>query len=320
MRRALLLAAAFGVLACKGSTERSDTEAKQPAMQAGTSTDDDRAAPPDTPPAATGPQLTIGNDGTPCRRTLCIAGPGPLDAEPNRDLAELCRQAPGVLRRCEGKRCQSAYGLDEWQAGLDALITQLDRNADGKVDQNDEVCSIELAGWSQGAAVVAGPLIDALASDPRMASERVAVEHMVLVAPYDPAAEPGKPLEIPELVEKAWIYRHTATPSDDCSNDYEGGPWLSPAPVCSGSTQCWDYDYSKEPALAFLSRRGARSGAAIGHCNIMAVVAKIGLDNLARGIETYADMAPLLSDGRPGGRPREEGPPRPKVFDPGPED
>jgi hypothetical protein len=73
--------------------------------------------------------------------------------------------------------------------------------------------------------------------------------------------------------------------------------------VCAAGTTCYDYDYSNPTGeLAYLSRRGSRSWSEIHHCNIVSVVAKIGLDNLARGQEAYKELIPPYADGTHGGR------------------
>jgi hypothetical protein len=296
VRRALLLLSLCALPACKSSDPTPELSPKPT---------------PDTSPVEQAEPVQpanvvttkLANETESCQRTLCIAGPGEPTSEPNIDLAELCRQAPGVLRRCEGEACKSAWMPDDWHAGLDGLIASLDLDANGKVDTDDPACTINLAGWSTGAAIVAGPLVEALTADPRMTPARAQVERMVLVAPWSPGAAPTLP--IPASVRNAWIYRNTAAPADDCSTTWESGPWISPKPECGPQTTCWDYDYSFEPALAFVSRRGARSGAAIGHCNMMAVVAKIAPDNLAKGIEAQAEHVPRFSDGRPAGRPHD---------------
>lgn len=296
MHRALLLLSLCTLPACKSSDPPPELEPKpKPTPEAS----------PVEPAAPAKPTngVMLDNETEPCQRTLCIAGPGEPSSEPNVDLAELCRQAPGVLRRCEGETCKSAWALDDWKAGLDGLIASLDLDASGKVDADDPMCTINLAGWSTGAAILAGPLVEALVADPRMTPARAQVERMVLVAPWQAGAGPN--LVIPESVRNVWIYRNTVAPDDDCSTTWESGPWISPKPQCGSQTTCWDYDYSFEPALAFISRRGARSGAAIGHCNVMAVVAKIAPDNLARGIEAPAEHVPRFSDGRPAGRPHD---------------
>ncbi len=252
----------------------------------------------------------LANETESCQRTLCIAGPGGPASPANVDLGDLCRQAPGVLRRCEGDTCKSAWMAEDWQAGLDGLIASLDLDASGKVDAGDPSCTINVVGWSTGAAIAAGPLVAALVADARMTSERAKIERLVVVAAHQAGVGPdgSASLVIPEQVENAWIYRNSVAPANDCSTSWESGPWLSPKPVCGATTTCWDYDYSLEPMLAFVSRRGARSGAAIDHCNIMAVVAKIALDNLERGIEAQAEHVPRLSDGRAGGRPHDTPP------------
>lgn len=251
----------------------------------------------------TGAGVELGNvSPTVCRRTLCIAGFGELDSEPNSDLAELCRRAPGIVMRCQGKQCASVWPIEQWQQGVDGLVGTLDSNRDGKVDPKDRACPVSLAGWSTGAAVVANPL-------PKLLAERVDAKHarihnLVAIAPFEAGRDPQQ-LEIATTVDKAFIYRHSQAPKDDCTREFERGPWLSAAPVCTESTTCYDYDYSKDVGdLAYLSRRGARSGAEINHCNIMSVVAKIGLDNLARGQEAYTELLPPYADGTHGGRER----------------
>jgi hypothetical protein len=237
-----------------------------------------------------------------CRRTLCIAGPGELDSESNGDLAELCRRAPGIVLRCEGVHCARVWAVDHWKEGLDALVDSLDRNGDGKVDGKDPACPISLAGWSTGAAIVADALPKALAE--RVDAKHAKVHNLLAITPYATGVQPQR-LDIAATVDKAFIYRHSVAPQSDCSRAFEGGPWLSAAPTCAEGTTCYDYDYSKDEGdLAYLSRRGSRSGAEIHHCNIVSVVAKIGLDNLARGQEAYKELIPPYADGTHGGRTR----------------
>jgi hypothetical protein len=237
-----------------------------------------------------------------CRRTLCISGPGELDSEPNADLAELCRRSPGIVMSCEGQRCASVWAVDRWQQGLDALVGTLDRNADGRVDEKDGECPVNLAGWSTGAAVIASELPKALAE--RVDAKHARIHNLVAITPFAAGRE-SQQLDIAANVDKAFIYRHSVAPDNDCSRTFEGGPWLSAAPVCAEGTTCYDYDYTKDVGdLAYLSRRGSRSGAEIHHCNIVSVVAKLGLDNLARGQEAYTELLPPYADGTHGGRPR----------------
>jgi hypothetical protein len=294
VRRILLLVSLCATWGCKSSDPQPEPEP----MPGSTP----EAAPVDPAPSDA-VTTRVANETKPCQRTLCIAGPGEPTSEPNIDLAELCRQMPGVVRRCEGETCRSAWQTEDWRAGLDGLITSLDLDASGKVDAGDPLCTINVAGWSTGAAILAGPMIEALASDPRMAPERAIIERMVLVAPWQSGA--GPTFAIPESVRNAWIYRNSVAPTHDCSRAWDGGPWISPKPECGPQTTCWDYDYSFEPQLAFVSRRGARSGAEIGHCNMMAAVAKVAPDNLARGTEALAEHMPRFSDGRPAGRPHD---------------
>jgi hypothetical protein len=258
----------------------------------------------DREPVPTVARYELGNErADSCVRTLCVGGPGALEDPANRDLGELCRRAPGVVRRCDGDPCASVWAVDSWREGLDALVASLE------LDANPERrCLINLAGWSTGATIVSEDLPRALAADPRVPEGRARVDHLVAIAPWAAGRES---LKVDPSVAKAWIYRHSQTPTGDCSKAYPDGPWLSPPPACGPQTQCWDYDYSLELQLAYLGRRGARAGGEVGHCDIVALVSKIGLDNLARGIEAYAELLPHYSDGSHGGR-QHEAPPEPQ--------
>lgn len=301
MRRLRPIGLALALLAtgCK--------EPPEPPKKVGKTAEKPAAQPVPKPKPSAKPQqgvyIELGNVApNRCRRTLCIAGPGELDSEPNLDLAELCRRAPGVVQRCEAGRCASVWAVDRWDAGLDALVGTLDRNADGKVDRKDPECPINLAGWSTGAAVVADALPKALAE--RVDSKHAKIRNLLAIVPFA-AGRASQQLDVAATVDKAFIYRHSVAPASDCSRAFEAGPWLSAAPVCAEGTTCYDYDYSKDEGdLAYLSRRGARAGAEINHCNIVSVVAKIGLDNLSRGQEAYKELIPPYADGTHGGRTR----------------
>lgn len=310
MRSVALLSLSLLLLACPvrddatGEAKRV-SEASEKGGEADPADKKAEPAKPAATPPPTGPRVEVTNlaqrGG---QRTFCFAGPGPLDSEPNRDLSELCKQARGVVRRCEGTTCTSVWQADHWREGLDALIVSLDRDANGTIDERDGVGRLHVAAWSSGAVLATRDLPAALASDPRLANAKLQITTMELVAPYLPDT-PSEGVVIPPEVEYAFVYRHGKTPDDDCSKSYEKGPWLSVAPRCSTSTQCFDYDYSYEPALAFVTRRGSRSGAEIGHCNIMSAVTKLGLDNLQRGVEAVAEHVPRYADGRAGGRPHD---------------
>ena len=156
--------------------------------------------------------------------------------------------------------------------------------------------------------IVGEELPKALRADERVAADRAVIERLVLIAPYAPARES---VEISDAVHRAFIYRHSKAPADDCSRSFADGPWLSLRPHCSEATRCWDYDYSLEPDLAFLGRQGSRSGGMLGHCNIVGVVAKVAAVNLKEGEEIWAEYAPRLADGTPGGREHPQPPPPP---------
>ena len=269
------------------------------------------AAMPKPTTSSDGVRIELRNERDPCERTLCFAGPGPLDSDANRDLGELCRLAPGVVRRCQRddsgqERCASVWSLADRDAAIEALITTMDSDGDGRL-VGAEQCSIHAAGWSEGAIVAAEQLPQALREDPRVPESAAVLERLVLIAPWAPGRES---FAVAPNVRQAWIYRYTKSPEADCSRALEGdaGPRLSLEPRCSGATTCWDYDYSREPLLAFRGRRGVRSGAEVGHCSMVGLVAKVGQPNLREGLEAYVDLLPHRSDGSPGGRPRPKGP------------
>jgi hypothetical protein len=271
-----------------------------------------------------GVHAEIANTGGRCRVALCIGGPGEPTSGAHLALGDLCRRLGGVVRRCDGPACRSYWPAEDWEIGLEAAIQHMDTNADGRVDAQDPPCVVAVAGWSYGAVIATEELPAALLADERVAPERAQIDNLLAVVPHKPD---GAALEIPERVRKAFVYRNTKAPEKDCSRAWEGGPWISPAPVC-GAEHCYDYDYSLEPLLAFLSRSGARAGKEIGHCTIMEVVSRVvGFDNLAHGQEGFAEYVPRRADGTPGGRHRPEkhdaddpprGPPPPEAEHPDP--
>ena len=274
-------------------------------------------ATPATDPAAarrlpSGVRYELGNERKhSCVRTVCVGGPGELTDEANRDLGELCRRAPGIVRRCEGAECASVWTVAQWPEAVDALASSLDVDLDGDIDADDPRCTIHLAGWSTGATIVSEALPDSFARHPRVPRDRARIGNLVAIAPW---AEGRPALKVDPRIAKAFVYRHTLTPEHDCSRAYPGGPWLSPTPVCGPKTQCWDYDYSLEPTLAYVGRRGARSGAEVGHCSVVSLVAHIGLDNLTRGQEALTQMVPHYSNGEHGGRVH-QGPAKPDPIE-----
>jgi len=297
--RAPILASTLLLMAAPGCTDKPTPPQKLATRGVDQPTADPR---PPAPPVEIANHKPVNGR---CARTLCVAGPGALTDDANRDLGEMCRRSRGVVRHCEDQPCHSVWSLESWEQGLDALIDSLDHNRDGKVDALDEACQISVAGWSRGGMIAAEALPKALREDPRVSEDRAIIDHLVAIVPWAPEREH---VEVGDNVRKAWIYRHTLAPAGDCSRAFAGGPWLSPAPICGPETTCWDYDFSLEPELAFLSRRGARSGAEIGHCIITALFDIIGLDNMIHGQEALAEQLPHYSNGEHGGRVHEPPP------------
>lgn len=238
-----------------------------------------------------------------CVRTLCIGGPGELGAHPNFDLNETCRRSPGVVSRCEGELCMGVWPRSEWKRGLGALISSLDSDGDGKVSDADAPCSLRLGGWSTGAGLILTEIPARLSAI--LDEDHARIDNLFAVAPYVERSESEAPreLEVPATVRRAFIYRTTDPPESDCSRGYPEGPWISPRPICGPDTTCYDYDYAQRgDELAYLGRRGNRSGQAIGHCFMSSIVAKIGLENLARGREAPTKHVPPYANGERGGR------------------
>lgn len=327
----MLVSAAW---ACQGppvdrKRVRSDAEREAAAkaeVEAGAEAGAEEAKPP---PAPEGVHAKIGREQGGCARTLCFAGRGEPGQPPNRHLSESCRRMSGVVKRCEGERCQSLWPVADWSVAFDAVIASLDKDGDGRYGDEDPACELNVVGWSEGGRFAALDVPRALREDGRVSDARARVQNMVLIAPLGSrdegeGSEDAEPqLRIPDNVAKAWIYRHTKTPPQDCSLSWEpeGEALLSPAPVCAEGTQCWDYDYSFDPSLAFKSSTGARAGSVIGHCNIVAVAAKVAPTNVNVGEESFKPYLPRLSDGREAGRPIPEGPepPAPGEVEPGPD-
>lgn len=276
----------------------------KPKLQAEAKPEGDAKAEVDEP-IPEGVRVEIGKTkGEGCVRTLCIGGPGKPGAHPNFDLNESCRRSPGIVQRCEGELCLGVWPRNEWRKGLGAMIESLDSDGDGTITAADEACSLRLGGWSTGAGLVLTEIPERLATV--VDGGHAKIDHLLAVAPYIEQAEPPTEIAVAANIERAFIYRTTVSTEEDCSKGYPKGPWLSPVPVCGPDTTCYDYDYAKlGDELAYFGRRGNRSGAAIGHCNMSSIVAKIGLENLARGREALEHLIPPYADGTRGGRPRE---------------
>ena len=286
---------------------------KEPAAPPAKPKSEPVAAPSEAAPElGEGVRVKVVGEGGRCRRSLCVGGPGEPTSHAHFDLNELCRRTPGTVRRCEGELCTSVWPQAQWRAGLDGLIASLDKDGNGRLEGAEGECEISFGGWSTGAAIAATELPAALAE--RVDAEHAKVQNLVMIAPYVEGPEgPRASLELASNIETAFIYRSSVVPEGDCSHAFEGGPWTSPAPVCGPDTTCYDYDYGQNPLLAYIGRRGNRSGGSIGHCSMTSFVAKVGRGNLASGRESYAHLVPPYASGERGGRPRPEGGSKPPL-------
>lgn len=220
-----------------------------------------------------------------CVATICLEGAGIHETGGNPYLGELCEQIPGLIRECVGSLCYPRFGMLASDAAFEALFARLDQNQDGRYDEADPACEVQILGYSWG-GVNATQIAERLLSDPRVAPSRRVVHKLIVIDPYIPLAE----VRVAEGVVNFWEYRHSIAPTWDCSAGVPLGPYLGLAPLCHHSVRCVDYDYSLAPDQHFYGRPGAE----IGHCNIVKSATPSILHNIGTGQDDPAAPPSVL--------------------------
>lgn len=188
-----------------------------------------------------------------CTVTACLAGAMTREDGANPWMAQLCEALPGTFTSCDDTgRCYpmfSAFGVDE---ALDAITKA----------QSRERCALHVVGYSWGG-------VNAVALAEALHAQGHPIEQLHLIDPFSPFA--GPTLSIPDNVRRAFIYRHSSSPPNDCSRRAPLGPYAGFPPSSECGERCVDLDVSLTPQAVFDAEPRSYTGEAIGHCRIVRV-------------------------------------------------
>lgn len=251
---------------------------------------------PESPQTETGPvDAVVGKSdhhGT-CAISLCLTGAMNHETPSNQHFRHLCAnpRIPGLIRDCFNGECNQTFDSFLQFPLLTvypALFNALDRTGDGRIDEDDPVCEVNLIGFSWG-GVNAVSIAGHLARDPRIPETHRRVSNLVLLDAYQPFSA-GR-MQVPESVERVLSIRHSRAPQHDCSKEAPLGPYLGLAPHCTEASDCEDYDYSTSPYDRFVGSDGNTVyGDRVGHCEVP-YVAEAAVVGFLNG-ESYEELLP----------------------------
>jgi hypothetical protein len=193
--------------------------------------------------------------------TVCFSGRSlgddPYASGGNFELGALCRAAPHLIHESRGT--DAAYPFFRWNTSVDeavnVVVQALDTNHDGVVTNIDADVDLDVIGYSWG-GFNARDLIAKIESDRRFSPLRKHVARFIALDPYrtDELVIAKSGIQVPANVGQYYEFRHTVAPKDDCSTIADGliGPFTGRTPLCTGSTECHDYDYSRDPKTAWV--------------------------------------------------------------------
>lgn len=213
-----------------------------------------------------------GSDGG-CELTMCFTG-APSRGGTNAPFDAICDDpaVPGVIRSTSTLGSHTTFNtllVDAKKTLYPKLFQALDTNGDNQVNNLDHSCSLNLLGYSWG-GISAAHVAEALNADNRVEPSRRRVNRLFAIDPYRPATRLTVPTNVLRFVE----YRHSVTPSGDCSENVPGGPYAGLQPHCYPSQNCVDYDYSLSPTASFPAHGGGSFlGSDVGHCEVPMVAA-----------------------------------------------
>ena len=207
-----------------------------------------------------------------CQLTMCLTGAVSRGGT-NAPFDEICDNAaiPGVIRSCDALNCFNTFNTFGVSSSslYSKLFAALDTNGDNKVNAQDRGCKANLLGYSWG-GVAAVEVASQLANDSRVEGNSKRVTRLLVMDAYQPL----KTLTVPNNVDRFVEYRHSVSPSNDCSRGVIGGPYEGLRPKCYPNQSCFDYDYSQAPNTTYPASNGATySGSQIGHCEVPSVAA-----------------------------------------------
>jgi len=219
-----------------------------------------------------------------CQVTICLAGAFTREDGGNPRFENICKDLPGILTDCDGKRCYPMFSMNGTSYAHKRLLAALDTNQDRKIDSRDQACTIALVGYSWG-GINAIKLANLFLADSRVAPQRRKIDRVVVVAPYAPLVA----VKVKQGIKSFWEYRHSQTPTRDCSQSGLMGPYLGRVPTCHKSVVCKDYDYSLAPETQFDRYLGRE----IGHCKILSAAKKAVTHNITTGTD-YPQAIPQV--------------------------
>lgn len=238
-----------------------------------------------------------------CSLSICLTGAINQSSGANDAFSALCDDARlgDVVQDCDSGRCYSSFDTfpsKDVGGAYAALFAALDANRDGRVDDADKPCSINVLGFSWG-GMNAVRLAQRLVDDARV-SPSVRIEYLVMLDAYQPFA--ASPL-VPARVRHSLSFRHSIAPRLDCSRSAPLGPYLGLSPRCPAGQDCADYDFSRSPETMFpLYRRASSAGREVPgrdveHCDVSAAAHEAVIAMLNG--RAYAGLLPAVVPVRP---------------------
>lgn len=232
---------------------------------------------------------------TTCQVSLCLTGAVDQNSNSNAAFQSICEHEdiPGLVEDCEREGCYSSFDsfLDGTHRTIyPALFAALDTNGDGRLDDQDERCELNLLTFSWGGPA-ALKIADRLATDERVAAPHERITRLLMLDPY----RPNTTLSLPDNVDKARVWRQSASPADDCSRWSVGGPYRGLPLDCPPEADCQDVDISAlEDDVLLTSRRDivAIEPDQVGHCEV-ALVARDWMMGALHDFEGLGGLGPL---------------------------
>jgi pimeloyl-ACP methyl ester carboxylesterase len=202
---------------------------------------------------------------------MCLTGAVDQTSGANREFGQGCtelqRRGFGVIEDCDTGPCFSTFNTfpnTSVEAVYLKLFSFMDSNDDGKVNEEDRDCQVTLLGFSWGGVNILR-LAERYAADARVDTKR-GIHRLIALDAYQPQE---RALTIPARVEAAYSFRHSKSPTNDCSRFSPLGPYRGRALECSASQRCSDYDFSLPPTRSYGSfSGGSHTTTSIDHCDV----------------------------------------------------
>lgn len=228
------------------------------------------------------PDLSVDSAPPPCHISVCMAGAYTRNSGANPIFDTICDVLPGLVKDCVNGTCYNLFEMFDSDKAYQAVFNALDSNQDGVYDDEDPSCIVSFLGYSWG-GVNATEMAQRFVADTNIVESRRILHRLVVIDPYRPLSN----VTVPAGVVKFWEYRHSISPSDDCSAGSVLGPYEGIVPECHNSVTCKDYNYSLAPNQVF----GGYSGQNIGHCTVVYAAVKPVIHNVIAG-QDHSEVPP----------------------------